>query len=218
MFTGIVEEKGRIEAIQPKPAAIELVVRSRLCGRQLKAGDSVAVNGCCLTVEKISERGPDKLLQFALLAESWKRTNFQFAGRGSGVNLERALRVGGRLGGHFVAGHIDGLGKITRWEKAGKDYILEISAPREIMRYIVFKGSVAVDGISLSVSAVRRKSFEIWIIPHTLEVTALQERKAGEAVNLETDLVGKYIERFVTEESRVQARSNAARFQRPARR
>jgi riboflavin synthase len=169
-------------------------------------------------VEKISERGPDKLLQFALLAESWKRTNFQFAGRGSGVNLERALRVGGRLGGHFVAGHIDGLGKITRWEKAGKDYILEISAPREIMRYIVFKGSVAVDGISLTVSAVRRKSFEIWIIPHTLEVTALQERKAGEAVNLETDLVGKYIERFVTEESRVQARSNAARFQRPARR
>jgi riboflavin synthase len=198
MFTGIVEEKGRIEAIRPKPAAIELIVRSRVCGRSLKAGDSVAVNGCCLTVEKISARGPDKLLQFALLAESWKRTNFQFAAPGSGVNLERALRVGGRLGGHFVAGHIDGLGKITRWEQAGRDYVLEISAPRDIMRYIVFKGSVAVDGISLTVAAVRRKSFEIWIIPHTRQVTALQERKAGDAVNLETDLVGKYVERFVT--------------------
>src|SRR5271166_4983371 len=129
MFTGIVEETGRIEAIRPKAAAIELVVRSRLCSRGLKPGDSLAVNGCCLTAEKISGGGQGKLLQFALLAESWKRTNFQFAAHGSGVNLERALRVGDRLGGHFVAGHVDGLGKITRWEQVGKDYLLEISAP-----------------------------------------------------------------------------------------
>jgi riboflavin synthase len=202
MFTGIVEETGRIEAIRPKPTAIELIVRSRVCGHQLKAGDSVAVNGCCLTVEKISGRGPDKLLQFALLAESWKRTNFQFAKRGSGVNLERALRVGDRLGGHLVAGHIDGLGKIIRWEKSGKDYVMEISAPPDIMRYIVFKGSIAVDGISLTVAAVRRKSFEIWIIPKTRQVTALKERKVGDAVNLETDLIGKYVERFVTAAAR----------------
>jgi riboflavin synthase len=201
MFTGIVEEAGRIEAIRPKPAAIELIVRSRVCGRQLKAGDSVAVNGCCLTVEKISGRGPVRLLQFALLAESWKRTSFQFAARGSGVNLERALRVGDRLGGHFVAGHIDGLGKITRWEKAGKDYVMDISASSEIMRHVVFKGSIAVDGISLTVAAVRRKSFEVWIIPQTRAVTALREHKVGDAVNLETDLVGKYVERFVTFEA-----------------
>jgi riboflavin synthase len=197
MFTGIVEETGRIEAIRPKPAAIEMIVRSRLCGRGLKAGDSVAVNGCCLTVEKIRARGPDRLLQFALLAESWKRTNFQFAAPGSGVNLERALRVGDRLGGHFVAGHVDGLGKIIRWEQVGKDYVLEVAAPPDIMRYIVFKGSIAVDGISLTVAAVRKKSFRIWIIPHTREVTALQERKVGDAVNLESDLVGKYVEQFV---------------------
>jgi riboflavin synthase len=198
MFTGIVEETGCIEAIRPKSSGIELTVRARVCGRGLKAGDSVAVNGCCLTVEKIRARGADKLLQFALLNESWKRTNFQFAAVGSRVNLERALRIGDRLGGHFVSGHIDGLGKITRWEKLGKDYILEITAPPEIMRYVVFKGSIAVDGISLTVAKVRRKSFEIWIIPHTREVTALNQRRAGSAVNLETDLVGKYVEKFVT--------------------
>jgi riboflavin synthase len=202
MFTGIVEEMGRIEAIRPKASAIEMIVRSRVCGRGLKAGDSVAVNGCCLTAEKISVRGPARLLQFALLAESWTRTNFQFAAPGAGVNLERALRVGDRLDGHFVAGHVDGLGRIIRWEKTGKDHILEITAPADILRYVVFKGSIAVDGISLTVAAVRRKSFEIWIIPHTLEVTALQERKVGDAVNLESDLVGKYVEQFVVKGAR----------------
>lgn len=198
MFTGIVEETGRVERIQPKPAAIELIVKSRLCGRALKAGDSVAVNGCCLTVEKITRRGADKLLRFALLAESWKRTNLQFARLGNGVNLERAVRVGDRLGGHFVSGHIDGLGKIARWERAGKDYILTIRAAPEIMRHVIFKGSIAVDGISLTVAAVRKTDFDIWIIPQTRKVTALMERKVGDAVNLESDMIGKYVEQFVS--------------------
>jgi riboflavin synthase len=197
MFTGIVEEKGRVAAIRPGGAAIQLLALARVCGRGLKPGDSLAVNGCCLTVEKISPRGKDKLLQFAVLQETWRRTNLQFVTAGAGVNLERAVRVGDRMGGHFVTGHIDGLGRIRRWEQVGKDYILEIAAPAEIMRYVVFKGSIAMDGISLTVAAVRRRSFDVWIIPHTREVTALGERAAGGAVNLETDLLGKFVERFI---------------------
>ena len=199
MFTGIVEETGRVVAVRPGEAAIELRVLARVCGRDVKTGDSVAVNGCCLTLEKIRPKGKAKILQFALLQESWRRTNLQLAAPGAGVNLERALRVGDRMGGHFVTGHVDGLGRIRRWEQAGKDYILEVTAPADIMRYVVFKGSIAVDGISLTVAAVRRRSFDIWIIPHTRESTALRERTVGEAVNLETDMLGKLVERFVTE-------------------
>jgi riboflavin synthase len=205
MFSGIVEETGRVEAIRPAAAAIELWVKARVCGRGAKAGDSLAVNGCCLTLEQVRVRGKDRLLKFALLKETWRRTNLQFAEAGSGVNLERALRVGDRLGGHFVNGHIDGMGKIIRWEQSGKDYLLEVAAASDIMRYVVFKGSIAVDGISLTVAAVRRKSFEIWIIRHTRAVTALSERQVGDAVNLETDPLGKFVERFVT--GRIAARS-----------
>ncbi len=198
MFTGIVEEAGVIEKITPTKKSIELTVRAAVCGKGVKVGDSVAVNGCCLTAVKITPRGKAKLIQFDLLQESWRRTNFQFGKIGSLVNLERSLRANGELGGHFVTGHVDGLGKIIRWERAGKDHVLDIAAPAEVMKYLVFKGSVAVDGISLTVAAVQKKSFRIWIIPHTFEVTVLKERKVGDAVNLETDLLGKYVEKFLT--------------------
>jgi riboflavin synthase len=160
-------------------------------------GASLAINGCCLTVVKVATRGRFKLAQFDLLKETWQRTNLQFAKPNSLVNLERPLRTDGNLGGHFVTGHIDGIGRITRWERMGQDHVLDIAAPAEVMRYIVFKGSMAVDGISLTVAGVGRKSFRIWIIPHTYEVTALRERKTGDAVNLEADLIGKYVEKFV---------------------
>jgi len=201
MFTGIVEEAGIVESIKPSARSIELKVRAVKCGRGVKLGDSVAVNGCCLTVVKLAARGQAKLIRFDLLQESWQRTNFQYAKPGSLVNLERSLRANGELGGHFVTGHVDGLGRIVRWERAGKDHVLDIAAPPEVMRYLVFKGSVAVDGISLTVAAVNKKSFRIWIIPHTFDLTVLRERKVGDAVNLEADLLGKYVERFLAARS-----------------
>jgi len=197
MFTGIVAEAGVIEKITPAKKSIEMTVRANVCGRGLKIGGSVAVNGCCLTAVKISARGKSKLIRFDLLQESWRRTNFQFARPGSLVNLERPLRANGELGGHFVTGHVDGLGEILRWEKSGADHVLEVSAPKNVMRHVIEKGSIAVDGISLTVAGVAQKSFRIWIIPHTIAVTALRERKAGDAVNLEADLLGKYAEKFL---------------------
>jgi riboflavin synthase len=196
MFTGIVEEAGTVEAIRPTAKSIGLTVRARVIGRGLKLGASVAVNGCCLTVVKLAARGKDRLIQFDMLQESWRLTNLQFAKPGSLVNLERPLRSGGELGGHFVTGHVDGLGKITKWERVGRDHMLDIAAPPEIMRYMIHKGSVALDGMSLTVAAVQKKSFRIWIIPHTYEITALRDRKVGDAVNLEADMLGKYVEKF----------------------
>ena len=197
MFTGIVEEAGRVESIKPAAKSIQLTVRARAAGRGVKPGASVAVNGCCLTATRISARGKDQLVQFDLLEETWQRTNLQFARPGTLVNLERPLRASGELGGHFVTGHIDGVGKIIRCERVGRDHVLDITAPPEVMRYVVFKGSMAVDGISLTVAGVKKKSFRIWIIPHTYEITALRDRKLGDAVNLEADLLGKYVEKFL---------------------
>lgn len=197
MFTGIVEEAGTVEAIKPTSKSIQLTVRARVIGRGLKLGASVAVNGCCLTLVKLTSRGKDRLIQFDMLQESWRLTNLQFAKVGSLVNLERPLRAGGELGGHFVTGHVDGLGKITKWERVGRDHLLDIAARPEVMRYVIHKGSIAVDGISLTVAAVKKNSFRIWIIPHTYEITALRERKVGDAVNLEADMLGKYVEKFL---------------------
>ena len=196
MFTGIVEETGVVRAIEPSAKAIRLTVEMSRCGRGLKRGDSVAVNGCCLTAVQLASRGVRKIVGFDLLRETWRRTNFQFLRAGMQVNLERPLRADGRVDGHFVTGHVDGLGRVMRWKRAGADHLLDISAPPELMRYIVFKGSVAVDGISLTVARVTKKSFRLWIIPHTCEATALQERHVGDAVNLEADILGKYVEKF----------------------
>ncbi|MGI8964783.1 MAG: riboflavin synthase [Limisphaerales bacterium] len=196
MFTGIVEETGFVESIKIAEA-IQLAIRAKICGRDLKIGDSLAVNGCCLTVVKLISRGREKLVQLDLLQETWQRTNLQFLRTGSAVNLERALRADSRFGGHLVTGHIDGIGKILRWEKSGADYVLEIATSPEVLRHLIFKGSVAVDGISLTVAALTKKSFRVWIIPHTYETTGLRERKVGDALNVEVDLLGKYVERFV---------------------
>jgi|TARA_B100001971_G_scaffold181924_1_gene178924 riboflavin synthase len=196
MFTGIIEETGKVESIQPREDAIRLTLTIRKTGAGLKVGDSLAVNGCCLTVVKIASKGRAKVVQFDLLNETWNLTNLQFCRAGSLVNLERSLKAGGRLSGHFVTGHIDGMGKIIAWEQVGDDRQLQITAPENVMRYVIHKGSIALDGISLTVAKVEKVSFTIWIIPHTFDVTALKERALGAAVNLEADMIGKYVERF----------------------
>jgi riboflavin synthase len=198
MFTGIVEESGTVELIKPTAKSIQLTIRAGATARGLKVGDSLAVNGCCLTAVKITPAGKGKLVRFDLLQETWVRTNLQFARHGSLVNLERPMRADGDFGGHFVTGHIDGVGRIVRWERSGRDHVLDIAAPPEVMRYIISKGSVAVDGISLTVAGVLKKGFRIWIIPHTYDLTALRDRKVGGAVNMEGDLLGKYVEKFLS--------------------
>ncbi len=197
MFTGLVEETGIVKGIEPVKGTIHLTLQMRLCADGLNLGDSIAVNGCCLTAAAIEENAEGACVRFDLLQETWDRTNLSAVAEGSLVNLERSLLPSSRLGGHFVTGHIDGTGEVVRWEKSGKDHVLEIIPPKEMMRYFIHKGSVAVDGISLTVSDVMEDRFRIWIIPHTFEVTALQERNVGDQVNLEPDMLGKYVERFL---------------------
>jgi riboflavin synthase len=202
MFTGIVEETGAVAGIKPSADSIQFNVRMQLCARGLKIGDSLAINGCCLTAVKISRTARSAVVRFDLLKETWDRTNLKGAQPGSLVNLERSLPVNGRLGGHFVTGHIDGTGTITRLQRVGKDRVLEVSASKEVMDFVIQKGSIALDGISLTVAHVRKGSFGVWIIPHTWEVTALQERRAGDRVNLEADLLGKYVRQFISSASK----------------
>ena len=194
MFTGIVEEMGRVRKIAPSEKSIRLTLAASVTAKGARIGDSVAVNGCCLTVVKINRMKGGADLEFDLLRETWERTNFKELRAGSAVNLERSLAVGDRLHGHFVTGHIDGVGVIKKFEMRGADWLLEIEPPREVMRYLVFKGAIAVDGISLTVAEVTKKVFRIWIIPHTYEVTALRERKVGALVNVEADMLAKYVE------------------------
>jgi len=209
MFTGIIEETGTIEVISPSAEGIRLVVRAKVCAKDVRLGDSIAVNGCCLTVVAAkAAKGGGKGLEFDLLQETWDRTSLSRATVGSAVNLERALAAGARLGGHFVTGHVDGTGKIIRWERNGQDHVLGIQAPAAILRHVITKGSIAVDGISLTVGTVTRTGFTLWIIPHTFAVTALRERKVGDPVNLEGDLLGKYVEQFMAR--RAPARASAA--------
>ena len=193
MFTGLVEETGKIIEIARSRDCVIITVSSDLCLAGSKIGDSIAVNGCCLTVTKLSKRGKFKGFEFNLLRETWDVTNLKSLRRGSLVNLERALVLGQRMGGHFVTGHVDAVGKIRKWEKQGKDWLLDIDVPKKLMTGFVPKGSIAVDGISLTVAILRKRGFSVWVIPHTRKITNLRSRKVGDTVNLETDLLGKYV-------------------------
>jgi riboflavin synthase len=193
MFTGLVEETGAIVSLDRSEGGARLRLRAPIIAAGVALGDSVAVNGCCLTVT--AQDGES--LEFDLLAETLARTNLGELAGGTSVNLERALAANARLGGHFVQGHIDTTAEILAFEAVKADRRLEIALPDEFARYVAYKGSIAVDGISLTVAEIREKSFVLWIIPHTWKMTNLSARRAGERVNLEFDLLAKYVDRLV---------------------
>ena len=192
MFTGIIEETGRVASFTRAADAWKLQISARLVAGDVAIGDSVAVNGCCLTVTRFDAGH----LWFDVLEETRRLTNFAQLAPGSAVNLERSLRADSRLGGHLVSGHIDAPGRIETIEPRGQDHYLRVRVPDGQGRYLVYKGSVAIDGISLTVAEVQGDSFAVWLIPHTLAVTNLGEKKTNDTVNLEFDLLAKYVEKL----------------------
>jgi riboflavin synthase len=194
MFTGIVEEAGRVVSLDLHPHGCRYAVEAPLAAQGAALGDSIANNGCCLTVVAID----GSRLTFDLLEETRRATNLAALRPGSRVNLERSLRADARLGGHFVTGHVDATARITRWEPEGSDYVLEVEAPEPLARYLVPKGCVALDGISLTVGRVQGPRFNVWIIPHTRAVTTLADRAVGDFLNLECDLLAKYAEKLMS--------------------
>lgn len=193
MFTGLVEGVGRVVEAQAQGDGLRLTLDAGVVAEGAQVGDSIALNGCCLTVAAIK----GGRLGFDLLHETVVRTNLQAAQGGAVVNLERALPATGRLGGHFVTGHIDATGLVKSWGPVGSDYELRITIDPAHGRYLVPKGCIAIDGISLTVAEVQPDEFSVWIIPHTREVTALRERVVGDRVNLEFDLLAKYAEKIL---------------------
>ncbi len=193
MFTGLIEEVGRVLWIRANDQGVALEISAAGLTENARRGDSVAVNGCCLTV---TAHRPGQMT-FDLLRETLDRTNLKTLRRDSLVNLERPLRADARLGGHFVQGHVDCVAEVLAFEPVESDYRLRIRLPEDFARYVAYKGSIAVNGISLTVAEVSPNDFTVWIIPHTRRATNLQELAAGGLVNLEFDILAKYVERMI---------------------
>lgn len=194
MFTGIIEDIGTVKALDRKADSLGLSVESRLPEDELKPGDSVAVDGVCLTVAEISQR----LFVADLSHETLSATTLQNLKPGRRVHLERALALGGRLGGHLVTGHVDGVGEVVSKTPRGPNLDLVFLAPAEVVPYLISKGSVAVDGVSLTVNDPAGQRFRVTLVPHTRDATTLSERRPGDRVNMEADLLGKYVKHFVS--------------------
>ncbi|CAM2861150.1 riboflavin synthase [Rariglobus hedericola] len=192
MFTGIVEETGTVIAFTQGVDAWKLEIAAVVALQDVALGDSIAVNGCCLTVTQFDAHR----VCFDVLQETRRLTNLSTLNKGAAVNLERALRFGGKIGGHFVTGHVDGQGVIEVFESRGADHYLRVRAPAGLGRYLIHKGSITIDGISLTVAEVEGDTLAVWIIPTTIQVTNLREKHAGSTVNLEFDLLGKYVEKL----------------------
>ena len=194
MFTGLIREVGKVVSTLGGDRGTQLQVAAPQIAKKIRTGDSVAVNGCCLTLG--SWRGDQ--LTFDLLEETIDRTNLKVLRPDAPVNLERALSAEGRLGGHFVQGHIDCTSPILAFEERAGDHRLEVELPAEFAHYVVSKGSIAMNGISLTVAEVLPKSFVVWIIPYTKHHTNLDRAKAGDLLNLEFDVLAKYVERMLS--------------------
>ncbi len=195
MFTGLIEEVGRVKSIVERDGKRHLTIVAERTPRELKKGDSVAVSGVCLTAVALSPNsfGAD------LAEETWKLTSFSRITEGALVNLELPMKADGRFGGHVVQGHVDGTGKFLGMERipGAEDYWLHIEIPPELERYVVYKGSIAIEGISLTVARVEGRKVTIAIIPHTSQMTNLHSLKPGDPVNLETDIIAKYVEKMI---------------------
>ncbi len=192
MFTGLIQEIGRVKKLDRQTNSARLTIEAAMVGDQLQMGESIAVSGACLTVV-----GWDRVsFTVDVSPETLDVTTLKDLAPGQPVNLERALRLGDRLGGHLVSGHIDCVGRVIKRFQDANAVRFHVAVPDEALRYIVAKGSVAIDGISLTVNAVTASAFEVAIIPHSLEVTTLQFCREGSAVNIETDLIGRYVERL----------------------
>jgi riboflavin synthase len=199
MFTGIVEEVGKITSIREEGGTRRLVVSASHLTKELKKGDSIAVSGVCLTAVAIK---PDSVA-FDLAEETWKRTSFSRLHGGALVNLELPIRADGRFGGHIVQGHVDGTGEFLALDRiaGADDYWLRVRIPAELTRYAIFKGSLAIEGISLTVAGIKGREVTVAIIPHTREMTNLKSLKRGDPVNLEVDMIAKYVEKMMQGES-----------------
>ena len=197
MFTGIIEEMGTVRRLNQSPNRCELELSASKVLEGTQIGDSIAVNGVCLTVIRLGEEH----FTADVMPETLRRSNLGQLKPGSKVNLERAMAANGRFGGHIVAGHIDGTGNILAMQPEGNAVLVTISATPELLRYVVEKGSIAIDGISLTVAKVSHTDFTVSLIPHTGEETTLLKHRPGEIVNLETDIIGKYVEKLMQPKS-----------------
>ncbi len=193
MFSGIIETIGAIRSLRKDAKGARIAIEAPGVLGGVRLGDSIALNGVCVTVVDFDERK----FEADLSVETLRRTNLGELAVGDRCNLERAMALGERLGGHLVSGHVDGVGRIRSRKNEGDSIWLTFEAPVEVMRYVVYKGSIAVDGISLTVAACESETFSISIIPHTSEQTTLTDKKDGAAVNLEADLIGKYVEKLL---------------------
>jgi riboflavin synthase len=197
VFTGLVEETGTVERAEPEDGGRRLVIAAPVVGQGLAVGDSVSLNGCCQTV--VDAR--DGSFEVIAVPETLRLTNLGTLAEGDEVNLERPVRLMDRLGGHLVQGHVDGVGRVRGIVDEPPGIRLAIDAPPEVLRYVAHKGSIALDGVSLTVARVDDRGFEVAIIPHTLQATIVRHYRTGSEVNLEVDLLARYLEKLVKEES-----------------